>query len=98
MEKNMTINTACSNQTAFVSTLMTILSSIVCGFVEPVVWLRQYYSHVLEREVSMRQTWLLINVQAAFAMTFFPADCTVAYRLVCGMWLAGALWMVKRAF
>lgn len=33
-------------------------------------WLRRYYSKALDRELSMRQTWLLVNAQAAFFFTF----------------------------
>lgn len=40
----------------------------------PAEWLRQYYSSVLERDINMRQTWSLIEVQAAFFAGIMPAN------------------------
>lgn len=50
-----------------------------------------YYSRVLGTEVSTRQTLLLVNVQAAFFMTAFPADCHLLLRLGCLAWLVSAV-------
>ena len=49
----------------------------------PVEWLRTYYSNVLERQLTVRQTWLLINAQLAFAAAFFPVDAPWFVRIVC---------------
>ena len=38
----------------------------------PIEWLCSYYSDVLDRKLTMRQTWLLINAQLAFGAAFFP--------------------------
>ena len=57
----------------------------------PVEWLRTYYSNVLERQLTVRQTWLLINAQLAFAAAFFPVDAPWFVRIVCLAWVASAL-------
>ena len=59
--------------------------------------LSRYYSGVLGTKVSARQTLLLVNAQAAFAMAVFPADCHLALRAVCVCWLASALLKCRRA-
>lgn len=53
--------------------------------------LARYYSHVLGTEISMRQTLLLVNAQAAFFITVFPADCHLLVRLGCLAWLVSAV-------
>ena len=57
----------------------------------PVEWLRTYYSNVLERQLTVRQTWLLINAQLAFAAAFFPVDAPWFVRIVCLAWVVSAL-------
>lgn len=61
--------------------------STIRRFVAP---LARYYSRVLDTEVSTRQTLLLVNAQAAFFMTAFPADCHLLLRLGCLAWLISA--------
>ena len=51
----------------------------------------RYYSQVLGKQLSTRQTLTLINAQAAFFMTVFPADCTLTVRGICAAWLVSAL-------
>jgi len=53
----------------------------------PFEWLRKYYGRVLEREVSMRQTWQLIHAQVAFVCAVFPVDGSLLLRLACFVWL-----------
>lgn len=62
---------------------------------KPVAWLQKYYSDVLERELSVRQTWLLINAQLAFIFAVFPVDGPLLARLACGAWLISALLKCK---
>lgn len=72
-----------------------------CGIMKqvrrPVQWLRRYYSVALQREVSMRQTWLLLNAQAAFAAAFFPTSEPLVLRLCCMGWLLSAMLKCKGA-
>ena len=53
--------------------------------------LAAYYSSVLGQQVTLRQTFLLLNAQAAFLFTVFPLDCSFVLRLLCVVWLVSAL-------
>lgn len=64
----------------------------------PIAALAKYYSHVLEREISIRQTLLLLNAQAAFVFAAFPADGPFALRALCCGWFAYAVLKCKQAF
>lgn len=59
----------------------------------PVEWLRQYYSGVLEREVTMGQTLRYLHAQLAFVMCVFPTyDSLLVHLGVCA-WM---LWAVLK--
>ena len=58
---------------------------------KPLKWLRKYYSTVLEKEVSMKQTALLLETQFAFVMGIFPADMHLLLRMACLTWFAFCL-------
>ena len=49
----------------------------------PIEWLCSYYSNVLDRKLTMRQTWLLINAQLAFGAAFFPVEAPWVVRIGC---------------
>ena len=71
------------------------LSEVANALRLPVELLRKYYAKVLERELSMRQTWLLINVQAAFVFAAVPVDGPWLLRIACCGWLLHALLKCK---
>lgn len=62
----------------------------------PIEWLCSYYSNVLERKLTMRQTWLLINAQLAFGTAFFPVEAPWVVRIGCLAWVVSALLKCKR--
>jgi len=62
----------------------------------PVEWLRQYYSSVLERDINMRQTWNLIEVQTAFFAGIMPANYSLWLRAACCAWFLFALKRCRR--
>ena len=62
----------------------------------PIEWLCSYYSNVLERKLTMRQTWLLINAQLAFGAAFFPVEAPWVVRIGCLAWVVSALLKCKR--
>ena len=62
----------------------------------PIEWLSSYYSDVLERKLTMRQTWLLINAQLAFGAAFFPVEAPWVVRIGCLVWVVSALLKCKR--
>ena len=95
MEKNITITANDINNREFG------LSELWRSFSEwastPARLLARYYSSVLERDITMRQTWRLIEVQIAFFAGIFPADFSVALRLLAAAWFISALLRCKRA-
>lgn len=74
------------------------LSSGVKMVCRPIEWLCSYYSNVLERKLTMRQTWLLINAQLAFGAAFFPVEAPWVVRIGCLVWVVSALLKCKRVF
>ncbi len=63
----------------------------------PVRLLSRYYSSVLERDVTMNQTWHLLEVQLAFFVGIFPADISVVVRLLALAWFVSAIGRCKNA-
>lgn len=72
------------------------LNSGVKMVCRPIEWLCSYYSNVLERKLTMRQTWLLINAQLAFGAAFFPVEAPWVVRIGCLAWVVSALLKCKR--
>ena len=62
----------------------------------PIEWLCSYYSNVLDRKLTMHQTWLLINAQLAFGAAFFPVEAPWVVRIGCLAWVVSALLKCKR--
>ncbi len=61
----------------------------------PMEWMRKYFSSVLEREVTVKQTRLILETQAALVMTVFPADINILLRAVFLGWFAWCLLKCK---
>lgn len=72
------------------------LNSCMKKVCRPIEWLCSYYSDVLERKLTMRQTWLLINAQLAFGAAFFPVEAPWVVRIGCLVWVISALLKCKR--
>ena len=94
MEKNITLQQ--NNIRVFNTKLMqpaSILNVIKKAATNPIEWLRQYYSSVLEREVTTGQTLRYLHAQLAFLMGVFPTyDSQLVHLGVC----AWALWAILR--
>lgn len=73
------------------------LRNLARGMGKPVEWLRKYYSHVLEKPISRKQTWLMIEAQVAFVLSVLPMDSPLWLRAVCMGWLAWSVRKCKRA-
>lgn len=67
------------------------LNSCMKKVCRPIEWLCSYYSNVLDRKLTMRQTWLLINAQLAFGAAFFPVEAPWVVRIGCLVWVVSAL-------
>lgn len=72
------------------------LNSCMKEVYRPIEWLCSYYSDVLDRKLTMRQTWLLINAQLAFGAAFFPVEAPWVVRIGCLVWVVSALLKCKR--
>ena len=72
------------------------LDSCMKKICRPIEWLCSYYSDVLDRKLTMRQTWLLINAQLAFGAAFFPVEAPWVVRIGCLVWVISALLKCKR--
>ena len=93
-EKEISLNSmkeVCLNSEKEVS-----LNSCMKEVCRPIEWLCSYYSDVLERKLTMRQTWLLINAQLAFGAAFFPVEAPWVVRIGCLAWVVSALLKCKR--
>ena len=73
------------------------LRKTVTSIKQPLEWLRKYYSIVLEKEVSMKQTTLLLETQFAFLMAIFPADIHLLLRAASLCWFCYCLHKCKRS-
>ena len=83
MEKNMTIQTNLAQR--------NVVDQVMKKMSKPVEMLRKYYSSVLERDLDMRQTWLLLNAQASFAFAVLPVESPLLLRAVCCGWFLHAV-------
>lgn len=86
------LKTACLNSYAKKVSLNSGMKKIC----RPIEWLCSYYSDVLDRKLTMRQTWLLINAQLAFGAAFFPVEAPWVVRIGCLVWVVSALLKCKR--
>ena len=85
MEKNVTL---ANNTRGTMAARVAYISNMVRL---PGRWLNQYYSQVLGRKLTMRQTWLLVNAQLAFGATVFPTEAPIVLRLACCAWMLSAM-------
>ena len=58
----------------------------------------RYYSSVLERQLNLRQTWLLVNAQLAFTFAVLPVESPMLLRAACCGWFLHAVLKCKEAF
>lgn len=64
---------------------------------QPIEWLRKYYSVVLEKDISMKQTRILLETQLAFVLAIFPADIHLLLRVGSLVWFCNCLYKCKKA-
>lgn len=66
------------------------------GFQTPVEWLRNYYSSVLEREVSSKQASYITQAQLALILTIFPIVSSLLLQGVFLTWFVFSLYKCKK--
>lgn len=94
-EKEVCLN-SCKKEVCLNSEKEISLNSGMKKICRPIEWLCSYYSDVLDRKLTMRQTWLLINAQLAFGAAFFPVEAPWVVRIGCLVWVVSALLKCKR--
>ena len=94
-EKEVSLN-SCMKEVCLNSEKEVCLNSCMKEVCRPIEWLCSYYSDVLDRKLTMRQTWLLINAQLAFGAAFFPVEAPWVVRIGCLVWVVSALQKCKR--
>ena len=92
MEKNIYIKGEVSTS----KSMQNILNSITNMAKSPIILLAKYYSAVLERKISIRQTLLLLNAQLGFIFAVFPVNIGFIARGICCAWFIKAVLACKR--
>lgn len=87
MERQMTINMPQSINNRLSSTFSKITERLNM----PIRKLSSYYAMVLERDINSKQTWALLEAQAAFFLGILPIDYAFIVRLAALVWLLIAL-------
>ena len=94
MEKNMVFtasNETVNSMQRSGNTVMMAANKALNGVKIPIEWLRKYYSVVCEKELTLRQTMLLIPAPFAFLPTACPANMHIVARIACCAWLVYSL-------
>ncbi len=84
MEKEMTLGNSRSQ-------MQDIMENVWKQLCRPAEWLRCYFSQVLEREVSMRQTMCILHAQLAGTVAVFFTFDSVLLHLAAVLWFVAAL-------
>lgn len=80
-----------------ISSLSHQMHQAVKAIKQPIEWLRKYYSVVLEKDISMKQTRILLETQLAFVLAIFPADIHLLLRVGSLVWFCNCLYKCKKA-
>lgn len=112
MEKNITLGTSAdinfvvnsiSNGSKSVvdgskNLIISSIKSLLQSGKQPIEWLQSYYSIIMEKKVSMKQTLLLIATQFTFVLGILPADINLALRAAFLGSFAFCLHLCKKSF
>ena len=89
MEKNIPLS-ANANLATTVLSVINILKA-------PFFMLRDYYSGIIGKKLSCGQTWQLIEVQVAFFLTVFPAECNFLVRVLLLLWFINSILRLRNS-
>lgn len=73
------------------------LADLKASLKAPVEWLRQYYSHVIGHEISMKQVLLLLNAQVALLAVVGACTLPVLVQALMVGWFGVSVWACKRS-
>ncbi len=88
MEQRITINAENTKDANAKKEAMRRLSD---WLMEPVDWLTDYYSGLIEEKLNRSQTLWLVNAQVALIAAVFPADISLIARAINMLWFGWAL-------
>ena len=88
MEQRITINAENTKDANAKKEAMRRLSD---WLMEPVDWLTDYYSGLIEEKLNRSQTLWLVNAQVALIAAVFPADISLIVRAINMLWFGWAL-------
>lgn len=94
MERN-TMMMNYQNESA--TNIQLLIDLVTSTLNKPIELLRKYFSACLEKEVSLRQTWLIIQAQVAFILAALPADYSLLLRFVFALWFGWSVLRCKKA-
>lgn len=86
------------NLISSIKNLINSIKSLLQSGKQPIEWLQSYYSIIMEKEVSMKQTLLLIATQFTFVLGILPADINLALRAAFLGSFAFCLHLCKKSF
>lgn len=86
------------NLISCIKNLINSIKSLLQSGKQPIEWLQSYYSIIMEKEVSMKQTLLLIATQFTFVLGILPADINLALRAAFLGSFAFCLHLCKKSF
>ena len=86
------------NLISCIKNLISSIKSLLQSGKQPIEWLQSYYSIIMEKEVSMKQTLLLIATQFTFVLGILPADINLALRAAFLGSFAFCLHLCKKSF
>ena len=89
MERQITITTGSKNVCGIINKFMGMISLATEG-------IRKYYSQVLERDITTRQTIILLKTQIAFFTAIMPADYPLMLRAMACAWFLQTLRNCKK--
>ncbi len=88
MEQRITINAENTKDTL---SKKEAIKRLTDWLMEPIDWLSEYYSGLIEEKLNRSQTLWLINAQAALVAAVFPADLSLMVRVINMLWFGWAL-------
>lgn len=88
MEQRITINAENTKDANAKKEAMRRLSD---WLMQPVDWLTDYYSGLIEEKLNRSQTLWLVNAQVALIAAVFPADISLIARAINMLWFGWAL-------
>lgn len=95
MEKNIAYGTEAKEENAL--EMAELFKRLGKWAKEPIGILRDFYAECLEENITIKQTWRLLEAQAAFIMAIIPADLSITVRVLLLGWFASAALRCRRA-